>query len=103
MKELVSILENLGCQNIKTYIQSGNAVLGHEEKNPLQLASKISAEVKKSRGFEPHVLLLDSKEFEKAMAGNPFPEAEAEPNTLHLGFLASKPTRHEKARKPQNG
>jgi len=58
----------------------------------LRLASKISAEVKKSRGFEPHVLLLDSKEFEKAMAGNPFPEAESEPNTLHLGFLVSKPT-----------
>ncbi len=92
MKELVSILESLDAQNVKTYIQSGNAVLQHEEKDPLRLASRISAEVKKSRGFEPHVMLLDSKEFEKAMAGNPFPEAEFEPNTLHLGFLASKPT-----------
>jgi uncharacterized protein (DUF1697 family) len=25
------------------------------------------------------------------MANNPFPEAEAEPSTLHLGFLASTP------------
>jgi len=92
MKELVAILEGLGCQNIKTYIQSGNAVLAHEEKDPLQLASKISAEIKKSHGFEPHIILLDSKDLEKAIAGNPFPEAEVEPNTLHLGFLASKPT-----------
>jgi len=92
MKELVSILEGLGCQNVKTYIQSGNVVLQHEDKDIARLASKISAEVKKSRGFEPYVMLLDSKDLEKAMKGNPFPEAEYEPNTLHLGFLASKPT-----------
>jgi len=92
MKELVSILETLGCQNIKTYIQSGNVVLQHEEKDISRLAGKISTEVKKSCGFEPYVLLLDSKELEKAMAGNPFPEGESEPNTLHMGFLASKPT-----------
>ena len=93
MKELVSILETLGCQNIKTYIQSGNVVLQHEEKDTTLLASKIGAEVKKSRGFKPYVLLLESKEMEKAIAGNPFPEAESESNTLHLGFLASMPTK----------
>ena len=93
MKELVSILETLGCQNIKTYIQSGNVVLQREENDTARLAGKISAEVKKSRGFEPYVLLLESKEMEKAFAGNPFPEAESEPNTLHLGFLASTPTK----------
>ena len=92
MKELVAILEGLGGQKIKTYIQSGNVVLQHEEKDAARLAGQISTEVKKKRGFEPHVLLLESKELEKAMAGNPFPEAESEPKTLHLGFLASVPT-----------
>jgi len=93
MKELVSILETLGCQKIKTYIQSGNVVLRHEEKDVSLLAGRISSEVKKRCGFEPHVLLLTADEIKKAMKSNPFPEAEAEPNTLHLGFLASVPTK----------
>ncbi len=91
MKELVSILEALGCENIKTYIQSGNVVLQHEGKDIEHLARRISNEVKKKRGFEPHILLLTANEIQKAIKANPFPEAKDEPNTLHLGFLASKP------------
>jgi len=92
MKELVAILEELGSQNVKTYIQSGNVVLRNKETNAARLSIKISAEVKKRRGFEPYVLLLGAEEIDKAIAGNPFPEAESEPTTLHVGFLASAPT-----------
>ncbi len=91
MKELIAMLELLGCRNIKHYIQSGNVVLQHEEKDAAQLASRISSEVKKSRGFEPYVLILEVEDLERAMTGNPFPEAESEPKALHLGFLASVP------------
>jgi uncharacterized protein (DUF1697 family) len=91
MKELVTILEDLGCQSVKTYIQSGNAVFRSGEKNITQLSKKISAEIMKSRGFEPHVLLLTLEEMEKAIANNPFPEAGQEPRTLHVGFLTSTP------------
>jgi len=91
MKDLVSLLENLGCQKIKTYIQSGNAVFRSEEENAGRLSSKISAEIKKSRGFDPQVLLLESDEIKKAVESNPFPEAESEPKTLHVNFLASLP------------
>ena len=92
MKELVTILESLGFQKVKTYIQSGNVVLQHEEEDTTRLAGQISTEIKKTRGFEPHVLLLTPNELKKAMAGNPFSEAESKPETLHLGFLASKPS-----------
>lgn len=91
MKELVAILEYLGSRNVKTYIQSGNAVFESNEKNASQFSSKISVEIKKRRGFEPYVLLLEIEEMEKVIAGNPFPEAESEPNTLHVGFLSSAP------------
>jgi len=92
MKELVSILEDLGAKEVKTYIQSGNAVFAGPDKNTATLANKISQEIKNRRGFEPHVLLLTMKEFERAMKKNPFPgPAEDSPQTLHAGFLASKP------------
>ncbi len=91
MKELVVILESLGAQNVQTYIQSGNAVFVGPEKDASRLSNMISREIKKRRRFEPHVLLLDLEDIERAIRKNPFPEAETDPNALHAGFLASAP------------
>jgi uncharacterized protein (DUF1697 family) len=91
MKELAVVLENLGAANVKTYIQSGNAVFQHASENVSGLSSSISAAIKASHGFEPRVWLLDLVEMEKAIASNPFPKGESEPKTLHLYFLASAP------------
>jgi uncharacterized protein (DUF1697 family) len=93
MKELVTLLEDLGAQNVKTYIQSGNAIFQSDEENVSQLSNKISIAVKQRRGFMPHVLILEPAELEKIIAENPFPEAESDPSALHLGFLANTPDR----------
>jgi uncharacterized protein (DUF1697 family) len=91
MKELVAILENLGSQSVNTYIQSGNAVFQHKAESVFELSDRIRAALRESHGFEPQVLLLDVAEMEQAIASNPFPEAETEPKTLHLYFLADPP------------
>ena len=91
MKELVAVLEDLGSQDVNTYIQSGNAVFESREKDASRLSKMISAEIKKRRGFEPHILLLKLKELERAITENPFPEAETDPQFLHVGFLATSP------------
>lgn len=93
MKELVAILEGLGAQKVKTYIQSGNAVFVCKDKVYSQLANRIRVEIKKRRGFEPFVLLLGLEEFEKVIRQNPFPEVETNPTALHAGFLAAPPER----------
>ena len=92
MKELMAILEGLGAQTIKTYIQSGNVVFTSQEQDPLQLSKKIRAEIKQRRGFEPHVLLLELTDLERVIKQNPFPEAETDPKALHVSFLLSAPT-----------
>jgi uncharacterized protein (DUF1697 family) len=91
MKDLVALLENIGSQNVKTYIQSGNAVFQNQEENPSLLSNKIRVTLKKRHGLEPQVLLLTPEEIERAIESNPFPEAESEPKTLHIHFLASMP------------
>jgi uncharacterized protein (DUF1697 family) len=91
MKDLVAQLENIGLRNVKTYIQSGNAVFQSAEENASLLSHKIRAAIKKSHGFEPQALLLELEVIEKAVESNPFPEAESEPRTLHVLFLASMP------------
>jgi uncharacterized protein (DUF1697 family) len=92
MKELVATLDGMGARNVKTYIQSGNAVFRSTEVSPSRLSRRLAAEVRRLRGFEPHVLVLRPEAIEKAIAGNPFPDAEADPSHLHLGFLDSMPT-----------
>lgn len=91
MKELTAIMEGLGCQHVRTYIQSGNVVFQHKEKKSVKLAGQISAEIKKRRGFEPVILLLTTSELAKAIVGNPFRAAESAPTTLAVGFLATVP------------
>lgn len=95
MKELVAILEDHGAREVKTYIQSGNAVFVCADKDKSQLSTRIRVAIQKRRGFEPHVLLLGLNELEKAIRQNPFPEAESDPITLHAGFLAAAPAHPE--------
>ena len=91
MKGLVALLEYIGAKKVRTYIQSGNAVFQSASKNPSQLSKQLTAEIKKNYSFEPYVLIIGLDAIKKAMAENPFPEAEAEPGSLHLGFLSSVP------------
>ena len=91
MKELVQELDALDLQEIRTYIQSGNAVFESSRKVPATLGAQIASRIEKRHGFKPHVLILSASAFESALRSNPFPEAASDPKTLHLSFLASAP------------
>ena len=93
MAELRTMLEKHGCAEVRTYIQSGNAIFCSKASDYAGLAKRIGAAVAKSRGFEPRVLILTRSELEKAAAANPFPQASAKPQSLHLFFLADTPTK----------
>jgi uncharacterized protein (DUF1697 family) len=91
MKELVARLQSLECEKVRTYIQSGNAVFRHAEHSPAQLSASIREAIRDSHGFPPDVLILTVESLERAVASNPFPDAETEPSKLHLFFLATVP------------
>ncbi len=101
MKELVSILEELGAQNVQTYIQSGNAIFKIAEDYTARLSEQIQNEINRQRGFAPQVLLLTPAELKKAMTNNPFPEAKSDPGHLHLGFLSATPAKPDLAKLDQ--
>jgi uncharacterized protein (DUF1697 family) len=91
MKDLVPIFESLGSSNVKTYIQSGNVVFQSGSTDIVSFSKKLGVEIRERHGFEPQILIIGLSEVEAAMMNNPFPEAESEPSSLHLGFLASEP------------
>lgn len=91
MKDLVSLLEDLGMVRPRTYIQSGNAVFGSDARGSARLAAEIRTAVDSAHGFEPEVLLLDTRELQRALTSNPLTEAENDPSRLLLYFLAGVP------------
>lgn len=91
MKSLVAILEGMGARKAQTYIQSGNAVFQSADKDPAQLSLQLAAAIKHHHGFAPHTLVIGLAALHQACAGNPFPEAQDDPQSLHFGFLAAKP------------
>jgi uncharacterized protein (DUF1697 family) len=91
MNDLKRVLERNGCTDVRTYVQSGNAVFRSATVNPNLLAGRLAAAILKSHGFEPCVLVLRQDELERAATGNPFPDAGENPKTVHLFFLSAPP------------
>ncbi|WP_108124121.1 DUF1697 domain-containing protein [Saccharospirillum mangrovi] len=95
MKTLKELLAGLGAENIQTYIQSGNAVFTHASRDSVKLAEQISLAVHETQAFKPEVMLLTEAALNAAIDANPYPQAEADPKSLHLFFLA-EPARQAK-------
>ena len=93
MKDLKLLFERHDCAEVQTYIQSGNVVFRSTDANAGRLAKRVTAAVAKARGFEPRLLVLTRTELERAAAGNPFPEADEHPTSVHVFFLA-EPAKH---------
>lgn len=90
MAELRELLTGLGCEDVKTYIQSGNAVFNTAAKQPA-LAAEITAVIDGKYGFAPTVLVLTLDDYQRILDANPFPDAVAEPKSIHVGFLTYEP------------
>ena len=93
MKALKTLLESQDCRDVQTYIQSGNVVLRSAQSDAAKLEKQLTAAVGRSHGFEPRVLALTCGELEKAARSNPFRQAEKQPKSLHLLFLAAAPAK----------
>ncbi|MGB7344527.1 MAG: DUF1697 domain-containing protein [Pirellulaceae bacterium] len=93
MAKLRSDLEDLKFKNVRTYIQSGNVVFESTAKTASSLAKKIATRIGAEHGFRPHVFVLKSGDLQTAVNSNPFPQAVADPKTLHFFLLASPPTK----------
>lgn len=88
MAELRRQLAELGLESVRTYIQSGNVVFDAAGDDAGTLGDTIRSAIESAHGFAPQVLVLSADRFRAALADNPFPEAVAEPKTLHFAFLA---------------
>jgi uncharacterized protein (DUF1697 family) len=92
MKDLRTLVEELGGENVRTYLQSGNVVFEGRALSEDALAKAI----RESLGVDVTVLVRTKAELDKLVRGNPF--AKADPATLHVTFLDAAPAK-DRARK----
>ncbi len=90
MAALREILDEIGCSDVRTYIQSGNALF-RSRLGAASLAKRLRAAIDERFGFAPDVLILDADAFAAIAAANPFPQAAGAPKSVHVIFLASPP------------
>lgn len=90
VKLLREKLTAAGFQEVATYINSGNAVL--KSALPREKVLETVAEIcRREFGFAKDIHALTRIEWKGLIAGNPFPEAVAEPKFLHAAVLEAEP------------
>lgn len=78
----------------RTHIQSGNVAFGPGADDTARFAERLARKIGKRHGFEPHILAPGLDQLERAMAENPFLDAERVPGKLSLGSNPLAPIRN---------
>jgi len=94
MDRLRALFEELGLENVETFIASGNVIFRSNEKEAA-LEQRIAEHLHASLGYQAEAFLRTTSELAKVAATQPFPESEFTENnaTLHIVFLPAKPTK----------
>ena len=91
MKELAALFVDAGCEDVRTYIQSGNVVFRTGPEGGEDISSVINASILSSFGYRIPVVTRTARDFQEIVRANPFLEAGAEADKLHVMFLAELP------------
>jgi uncharacterized protein (DUF1697 family) len=92
MPELRALVEDLGCSDVSTYLQSGNVVF-RSERAAGPLAKSIEQGIESELGLDVTVVIRSRRQLERLVVANPFGRPRAKENTLYVTFLAEKPDR----------
>ena len=88
MAALRDVCVAAGCEDVVTYIQSGNVVLKSPQPAD-KLQAVLEAAIAEEFGFRPPVMVRSAKEMAAVVDRNPYPEADEK--TVHVGFLTAAP------------
>ncbi|WP_158944838.1 DUF1697 domain-containing protein [Granulicella sp. S190] len=91
MKELAGLFGAAGCEEVTTYIQSGNVIFSANDRVVQRLEEEIAKQISNRFGLKVPVVIRSAAELEEAVRGNPFFKAGVAEELLHVAFLADRP------------
>ena len=89
MGELREALDEAGFKDVKTYLQSGNVVLGSTAK-PESVGRKVERLIKERFGFEIAVVVRSRAELARIVKRNPHAKVAKDPKRYQVTFLSAK-------------
>ncbi|MFI9628361.1 DUF1697 domain-containing protein [Streptomyces sp. NPDC052042] len=87
MAALRTLLTELGHGDVRTYLQSGNAVFSSPSDDEERLAAELERAIDKRFGFSVPCLVRDGAYLAAVAAACPFPAAELEGRQLHVTYF----------------
>lgn len=87
MADLRRLLEDLGHSQVRTLLNSGNAVFRSGGGTPGQVAAAIEAAIADRFGHQVTVVVVSAKELHAVVARNPLPQATLEPSRFLVAFV----------------
>ena len=98
MDALRKLYENLGFQNVTTYVQSGNVVFTGNDIEVNELEQRITQQIEKDFGFNVPVIVLTLSKLKQIIENNPLLKNHnnnIDIAYLHVTFLSSKPDHYD--------
>jgi uncharacterized protein (DUF1697 family) len=90
MEDLRTLIAGLGGDDVRTYVNSGNAVFSHHQTDIRALERELEAALREHIGVDVPTIIRTGDELARVVAANPFPDA-SDPKTLHVLFLRDTP------------
>jgi uncharacterized protein (DUF1697 family) len=89
MSDLRALLESLGYDDVRTHLQSGNALFTTAKGTARELERNIASRLAADCGFDVKVLVRSAAELSTVVSKNPFVKRKVDPKQLHAVFLSS--------------
>lgn len=93
MKDLAAMFREAGCDDVRTYIQSGNVVFRAGSALARDIPSLIGASILTRFGYRVPVVTRTACDLQEIVRVNPFAQSGFEANRLLVLFLADVPDR----------
>lgn len=89
--ELRSIFSEMGFENVRTVIASGNVIFDAKQKDPEKLTVRIENFLKEELGYKVIVFLRSQAELESILENNPFKDDHGKDGKCYISFLSDEP------------
>jgi uncharacterized protein (DUF1697 family) len=88
MATLRELIAGVGGSQVRTHLQSGNAVFRHEEEDPLLLAAELERALLAELGLTLSVLVRTEADLRRVVAANSFPMEDVDGSRFLVVFLS---------------
>lgn len=89
MADLRTLMEGLGHDGVRTYLQSGQAVFTADHGDEESLAAELAGAIEKRFGFAVDVIVRDHAYLRAIAEDCPYPAAELEAKQLHVTYFSA--------------